>query len=90
MYLCVRAREGLVHHSQFAWVFSDSLEHFSWSGSWWWIVNIWIVLLSNSVKKSSFPLVSAFLIFTAAFPRVIIKGRFKKAITELRFLSLKS
>lgn len=41
-------------------------------------------------KKSSFPLVSAFLVFTAALPRVIIKGRFKKAITEPQFVSLKS
>lgn len=69
---------------------SDSLKHFSWSLSSWWIVNIWIVLLSNSVKKSSFPLVSASLIFTTAFLSVIIKGRFKKAITELVFVSLKS
>lgn len=58
-----------------------SPKHFSWSTARWWLVNIWInpPPYSNSVKKSSFPLVSAPPTLPRASPPVIIKGRFPES-----------
>lgn len=57
-----------------------SPKHLSWSTARWWLVNIWIPTPhSNSVKKSSFPLVSARPTPRRASPPVIIKGRFPKS-----------
>lgn len=57
-----------------------SPKHLSWSTARWWLVNIWIPTPhSNSVKKSSFPLVSARPTPRRASPPVIIKGRFPES-----------